>query len=63
MKSYKDAPIFRKAEEITETLLAITALFPEDNEMLSTAKQHLMEDSLTIQAKLAGALETKLYDL
>ncbi len=63
MKNYRTTPIFKKAEEILETLIAITDIFPEDNEMLLSLKGQLLGDAMLIQAKLAGAFSVKLYDV
>ncbi|WP_353145283.1 hypothetical protein [Chryseobacterium sp.] len=56
-------PIYKKAEEIYETLQIITALFPEDNDYLQHLKYHLLEDIMVIQAKISGAEAVKLYDI
>lgn len=63
MKTYKDSPIFKKSQEILEIVKTITDIFPEDNELLSVMKDQLLSDAILIQVKLAGALNTKLYDL
>ncbi|MNJ88848.1 hypothetical protein D3C87_64050 [compost metagenome] len=63
MKPYAQIPIFRKSEEIFETLKNITALFPQEDEMLIDLKDQLMENAMIIQAKLAGSFAVKLYDL
>ncbi|SEH75790.1 hypothetical protein SAMN02927937_01241 [Paenimyroides aquimaris] len=63
MKNYLHTPIYKKSEEIFETLKAITDLFPEDDPMLSDLKGQLLGDAMLIQAKLAGAFGVKLYDL
>lgn len=63
MEAYRNSPIFKKAQEIHETIQRIIALFPEDNEHLEYMKSQLTGDSLLIQAKLAGAFGVKLYDL
>lgn len=63
MRSYTQTPIYRKSEEIFETLRTIIALFPEENEMLESMKYQLMENATIIQSKLAGSYAVKLYDL
>lgn len=63
MRPYSQTPIFRKSEEIFETLKNIVALFPEENEMLMEIKNQLMENAMIIQAKLAGSHGAKLYDI
>lgn len=58
--AYQNMPIYRKAEEIQETVTAIVNLFPEDNEMLQSIKPHLLSDAHLIVVKLVGAMSTKL---
>ncbi|MCF2219514.1 hypothetical protein H9Q08_09370 [Chryseobacterium sp. PS-8] len=62
-ESTRNLPIFKKAQEIYETLKVITDLFPEDNDYLQTLKSHLLEDSMIIHAKISGAEAVKLYDI
>lgn len=63
MRDHRETPIFKKAQEIFDTIRKITDLFPEDNEMLSEIKGQLWGDAMLIQAKLAGAYNAKLYDI
>ena len=63
MKNYAAIPIYKKAAEIFDTVTAITDLFPEDEESFRFLKEQLLSDALLIQAKLAGAFSTKLYDI
>ena len=63
MKNYLQTPIYKKSEEIFETLKAITGLFPEDDSILIDLKGQLLGDAMLIQAKLAGAFTVKLYDI
>ena len=63
MKNYLQTPIYKKSEEIFETLKAITGLFPEDDSILTDLKDQLLGDAMLIQAKLAGAYAVKLYDI
>ena len=63
MKNYLQTPIYKKSEEIFETLKAITGLFPEDDSILTDLKDQLLGDAMLIQAKLAGAFAVKLYDI
>lgn len=60
MKEYMNTEIFKKSQEIVETLTTITDLFPEENEMLNSLKGQLLSDAMLIQAKLAGAHRMKL---
>lgn len=63
MKNYLQTPIYKKSEEIFETLKVITGLFSEDDPILSDLKGQLLSDAMLIQAKLAGAFAVKLYDI
>jgi len=63
MEPYSQTPIFRKSKEIFETLKTVTALFPEENEILIAQKNQLIENIMIIQSKLAGSDAVKLYDL
>jgi hypothetical protein len=63
MKESRHLPIYKKAEEIYETLQIITALFPEDNDYLRHVKSNLLEDIMIIMAKISGAEAVKLYDI
>lgn len=63
MKESRHLPIYKKAEEIYETLQIITALFPEDNDYLRHVKSHLLEDIMIILSKISGAEAVKLYDI
>jgi len=42
MKNYLETPIYKKSEEIFETLKTITDLFPEDDPILSDLKGQLL---------------------
>src|SRR5690554_2348243 len=63
MRNYLETPIYKKSEEIFETIKAITELFPEDDFILSDLKGQLLGDAMLIQSILAGAFGVKLYDL
>ncbi|MGA9211332.1 hypothetical protein [Kaistella sp.] len=63
MKKYRETPLFKKSEEIYQTLKTITDLIPEENEHLQFTKQHILENIYTIQAKISGAEAVKLWDL
>jgi hypothetical protein len=63
MKTSRNLPIYKKAEEIYKTLRIITDLFPEDNDYLQHLKSNLLEDSMIIMAKISGAEAVKLYDI
>lgn len=63
MKNHRQTPIYKKSQEILETLKTITDLFPEDNPALMQLKDQLLGATMLIQAKLAGAFSVKLYDI
>ena len=63
MREYRETPIFKKSQEIFDTLKTITDLIPEENEHLEFTKQHILENIYTIQAKLAGAYSVRIWDL
>ena len=63
MRNYLETPIYKKSEELFETIKAITDLFPEGDPMLSDFKEQLLSNIILIQAKLAGAFAVKLYDI
>ncbi|WP_379964229.1 hypothetical protein [Epilithonimonas sp. UC225_85] len=58
-----ELPLYKKSQEIYDTLKVITDLFPDDNDYLQTVKQYLLSDSMIIQAKICGAEAVKLYDI
>ncbi|WCM42464.1 hypothetical protein MG290_01985 [Flavobacterium sp. CBA20B-1] len=63
MRDYLQTPIYKKAEEIFDTIKTITDLFSTDDEILLDLKAQLLGDAMLIQAKLAGAFGAKLYDI
>ena len=63
MREVRNTPIFKKSEEIYQTVKTITDLIPDDNEYLQSVKQHLLENTMVIQAKLSGAYAVDLWDL
>ena len=63
MDQHLETPIFKKSQEILDTLRTITDLIPEENEHLEFTKQHILENIYTIQAKLAGAYSVRIWDL
>lgn len=63
MDEVRETPIFKKSEEIFQTVKTITDLFPEDNEHLQYMKGQLLGDAGLISAKLCGAFAVKLYDI
>ncbi|HTO35986.1 MAG TPA: hypothetical protein VLZ72_07095 [Flavobacterium sp.] len=63
MKGHRETPIYKKADEIFLAVKAVTDLFPEDNEHLSSLKSQLLGDAMIIPAKLSGAMSVKIYDI
>ena len=63
MQKHTETPIYKKSQEIFETIKAITDLIPEDDEILHELKGQLIGDIALIQAKLASAFAVKLYDV
>lgn len=63
MKEFRNTPLYKKSEEIYETLKIITDLIPDDNDHLQFTKQHILENIYTIQAKIVGAEAVDLWDL
>lgn len=62
-KKLKEMPLFQKAEEISATVRTICDLVPEENKFLRETKMHLLENSLIIPAKIAGAEAVNLWDI
>lgn len=56
-------PLYKKAEEISQTVGTICDLIPEDNDYLQHTKIHLLENTLVIQAKISGAEAVNLWDI
>jgi len=56
-------PLYKKAEEISQTVETICGLIPEDNDYLQHTKTHLLENTLVIQAKISGAEAVNLWDI
>lgn len=62
-KKLEQMPIYQKAMEISHTVSDICDLIPDDAQMLGTIKGFLLEDSMMIPAKIAGAEAGDMYDL
>ncbi|MEQ8530262.1 MAG: hypothetical protein RIB86_00290 [Imperialibacter sp.] len=56
-------PIFKKGQEILETVRLIGNLIPEDDEMLQDIKGHMLSDAALLTVKVAGAEAGDLYDI
>lgn len=63
MDHLSETPIYQKAEEIYHTLRTITDLIPEENKHLQFTKNLILENIVTILAKLSGAELVKLWDI
>ncbi|WP_332023945.1 hypothetical protein [Kaistella sp.] len=62
-KKLQEMPLYKKAEEISQTVRTICDLIPEDNDYLQNTKTHLLENTLVIQAKISGAEAVNLWDI
>jgi len=56
-------PIYRKGKEIFDMVHKITALIPENNEILMEIKGQMLCDAALLFVKVAGAEAGGLYDL
>lgn len=63
LDNYRDLPLFKKAEEILNMVHRIVDLIPEENEMLKSTGDFMMDDALKLPAKIAGAEGADLYDI
>lgn len=60
----KQSPLYQKAQEIFKLTHALIEIIPKDNEFLQeTCARFMMEDSMMLTAKIAGAEAVELYDL
>ena len=59
----KDLPIYKKGWEIYEVVDQICQLIPDDNEPLAHVKSIMLEDSMMLTVKVAGAEAGQLYDI
>ena len=62
-KKLREMPLFKKSEEIAQTVRTICELIPEDNDYLQDIKMHLLENSMVIPAKISGAEAVNLWDI
>ncbi|WP_185966015.1 hypothetical protein [Flavobacterium sp. ZT3R18] len=57
-------PIYKKAEDIFKLTEGLIQIIPKEDEFLQeTTVRFMMEDAMTIPAKIAGAEAADLYDL
>ncbi|MDR2026886.1 MAG: hypothetical protein LBQ01_04915 [Prevotellaceae bacterium] len=59
----RDLPLFKKGQEIRETVYLLASLFPEDDMHLQSLKGEMIGDAALLTVKIAGAEATDLYDL
>lgn len=62
-KKLKEMPLYMKAEEIRQTVKTICDLIPEENTYLQETKMHMLENTMVMQAKIAGAYGMNLWDI
>lgn len=63
-RPHRDLPVFVKAEEIAELVWRFCKTLDEsENEHVSFQKDFLLENSVTIPAKIAGAEGADIYDI
>ena len=62
-KKLKEMPLYKKAEEISDTVKTICDLIPDENKFLQETKMHLLENAYIIPAKIAGAEAVNLWDI
>ena len=58
-----EMPLFLKGKEILTLTTKIVDLIPEEDEMLATYKQFMLEDAAMLSVKVAGAVAVDLYDI
>lgn len=59
----KDLPLYKKGREIFEVVDRICQLIPDENEQLQHVKSIILEDSMMLTVKVAGATAGQLYDI
>ncbi|MBL3655206.1 hypothetical protein [Fulvivirga sediminis] len=59
----QELPIYLKGKEIYHLTEQITDLIPENELMLYTYREYMLEDACQLTAKVAGAEAADLYDL
>ena len=55
--------IYQKARELFDMIQAFDATIPEENDYLKTISKLMMENTMIILAKIAGAEGVKFYDI
>ena len=61
--SYRQMPLFKKGEEIIETVRQIASLIPEDDTILQDIMGMILGDAYMLTAKIANAEGGEFYDL
>lgn len=59
----EDLPLFLKGREIYSLISEIVDLIPEDDEILASYKEFMLEDAAMLSVKVAGAEAADLYDM
>jgi len=59
----RELPIYKKGKDIYEVVRHICDLIPDDNKMLQHTKAIMLEDSMLLSVKVAGAIGGGLYDI
>ncbi|AHM58662.1 hypothetical protein D770_01940 [Flammeovirgaceae bacterium 311] len=58
-----DIPLVLKGKEIYDLSAAIVAIIPDDDDVLSSFKEFVLEDAMVLYAKVVSAEATEFYDL
>ena len=56
-------PLFKKANEILDVVIALVDVIPDDGGIVESSKQFMLEDAMIIPAKIKGAEAGALYDI
>jgi len=59
----KELPIYKKGWEIYEVVDQLCQLIPEDDKQLGHVKSIMLEDTMMLTVKVAGAEAGQLYDI
>jgi hypothetical protein len=58
-----DSPLVLKGKEIYDLTSAIIGLIPDEDDVLSSYKEFVLEDAMMLYSKVVGAESTDLYDM
>lgn len=59
----ENLPLFIKGKEILDYVLLIADMIPEDDNVLQSFKEMMIEDASNLIVKVAGAHNAELYDI